>query len=162
MSYLRGTDVIVGDVTIPKADAVYTDSSTVTAVQRALKDKGFDPGPVDGVYGPKTKKAIQAMQAALGNEQTGVIDYGVLIALRVSAPKQSSSPSLPRASSDASTAGAFTQLVKTSTAGPLTTPTAGFWGQPLFEGAPVKRWQGAIGSLGIFAMVFGLYKAVAR
>jgi peptidoglycan hydrolase-like protein with peptidoglycan-binding domain len=33
-------------------------------IQQALKDKGFDPGPVDGKAGPKTRDAIRAFQKA--------------------------------------------------------------------------------------------------
>ena len=31
----------------------------VKAVQQALKDKGHDPGSVDGVMGPKTRSALK-------------------------------------------------------------------------------------------------------
>jgi peptidoglycan hydrolase-like protein with peptidoglycan-binding domain len=36
--------------------------SSVHDAQQALKDKGFDPGPVDGVMGPKTRAAIRSYQ----------------------------------------------------------------------------------------------------
>ena len=36
------------------------------ALQQALKDKGFDPGPIDGVIGAGTKKALKAWQQSLG------------------------------------------------------------------------------------------------
>lgn len=35
---------------------------TVRQVQQALKDKGIDPGPVDGVAGPKTHAALKQYQ----------------------------------------------------------------------------------------------------
>lgn len=34
----------------------------VTALQRRLKAAGFDPGPVDGAFGPKTDSALRAFQ----------------------------------------------------------------------------------------------------
>ena len=37
-------------------------SDDVRAAQQALKDKGLDPGPVDGINGPKTKSAIRQFQ----------------------------------------------------------------------------------------------------
>lgn len=37
--------------------------STIQAVQQALKDKGFDPGSVDGVNGSATRAAIKKFQA---------------------------------------------------------------------------------------------------
>lgn len=33
-----------------------------TALQQALKDKGFDPGPIDGIIGAGTKRALRAWQ----------------------------------------------------------------------------------------------------
>ncbi len=32
------------------------------ALQQALKDKGFDPGPIDGVIGAQTRRALRAWQ----------------------------------------------------------------------------------------------------
>ncbi len=37
-------------------------AATVKSVQQALKDKGFDPGSVDGVMGPETKSALKKYQ----------------------------------------------------------------------------------------------------
>ena len=80
------TVFIGGDA--PNVTVVYADHDTVLTVQSALKSKGFDPGPLDGQMGPKTSAAIQKMQGAIGAEQTGVIDYGVLSALQVTPSKQ--------------------------------------------------------------------------
>lgn len=38
--------------------------NTVMAVQRVLLDKGYDPGPIDGVYGRKTEAAVRSFQRA--------------------------------------------------------------------------------------------------
>ena len=38
-------------------------SSLVRNVQRALRDKGVDPGKIDGEYGPHTVAAVEAFQA---------------------------------------------------------------------------------------------------
>ena len=37
-------------------------SDPVRQAQQALKDKGFDPGPIDGRYGPKTSDAVRRYQ----------------------------------------------------------------------------------------------------
>jgi hypothetical protein len=37
-------------------------SRTVREAQQALKDKGYDPGPVDGINGPRTKAAVRQYQ----------------------------------------------------------------------------------------------------
>lgn len=36
----------------------------VRALQQALADAGFSPGPIDGIFGPKTESAVRAYQAA--------------------------------------------------------------------------------------------------
>jgi N-acetyl-anhydromuramyl-L-alanine amidase AmpD len=38
----------------------------VRAAQGRLRDRGFDPGPVDGVYGKKTRDAVKAFQRSVG------------------------------------------------------------------------------------------------
>jgi len=38
----------------------------VRAAQSRLRDRGFDPGPVDGVYGKQTRDAVKAFQRSLG------------------------------------------------------------------------------------------------
>ncbi|MNS14780.1 Murein DD-endopeptidase MepH precursor [compost metagenome] len=47
--------------------------AAVTELQNALKRHGFDPGPVDGDFGPKTEAAVKAFQAAKGLEVDGVV-----------------------------------------------------------------------------------------
>lgn len=42
------------------------DGERIRAVQRALDRLGYDPGPVDGAMGPRTRTAIWAFQAASG------------------------------------------------------------------------------------------------
>jgi len=46
----------------------------VQAVQEALKQKGFDPGSVDGVMGPKTKAALRSFQQSNSLQATGRLD----------------------------------------------------------------------------------------
>ena len=45
----------------------------VLAVQRLLKAKGIDPGPVDGICGAKTVTAIQKFQATFMAKPDGLI-----------------------------------------------------------------------------------------
>jgi len=40
------------------------DRAEVKNAQQALKDKGFDPGPIDGVWGPRTTAAARNFQKA--------------------------------------------------------------------------------------------------
>ena len=43
-----------------------TNSGLIRQVQRALKDRGYDPGPIDGVLGTRTKSALQQYQEKSG------------------------------------------------------------------------------------------------
>jgi peptidoglycan hydrolase-like protein with peptidoglycan-binding domain len=49
-------------------------SEEVKQAQQALKDKGHDPGPIDGVLGPKTQAALKAFQEANKTKATGRLD----------------------------------------------------------------------------------------
>lgn len=46
----------------------------VRAAQEALRHKGFDPGPTDGVMGPRTMAALSDFQRANGLPVTGKLD----------------------------------------------------------------------------------------
>jgi peptidoglycan hydrolase-like protein with peptidoglycan-binding domain len=46
----------------------------VVAAQQALKDKGYDPGTIDGQMGPRTRAALEDYQKAEGLKQTGRLD----------------------------------------------------------------------------------------
>jgi len=43
----------------------------IATIQQALANAGYDPGPIDGMMGPKTQGAIKAYQTAAGLEPTG-------------------------------------------------------------------------------------------
>jgi peptidoglycan hydrolase-like protein with peptidoglycan-binding domain len=47
---------------------------TVMAAQQALKDKGHDPGMIDGKMGPHTRAALVGYQKAEGLKVTGRLD----------------------------------------------------------------------------------------
>ena len=51
------------------------------ALQQALTDKGFDPGPVDGVIGAGTKKALRAWQKSHGLPADGYASAQMLAML---------------------------------------------------------------------------------
>ena len=53
----------------------------VLTIQNLLSEKGFDPGPTDGVAGPKTLDAVRDFQSTIGVQQTGRIDTQLLTAL---------------------------------------------------------------------------------
>jgi len=55
----------------------------IVKVQQALKERGHDPGPVDGIDGPSTRAALQAFQKSEGLDPSGRLDRGTLEKLGV-------------------------------------------------------------------------------
>lgn len=51
----------------------YTRGDDVRAVQLALESRGYETGGVDGVYGPKTEKAVRAFQQAARLAVDGIV-----------------------------------------------------------------------------------------
>ena len=58
----------------------------VEAVQRALVERGFDPGKVDGAMGRRTRGALRAFQRSVGLPDTGEIGHATVTALGLEAP----------------------------------------------------------------------------
>ena len=50
----------------------------VQTVQEKLRDRGFDPGTIDGRTGPKTVQAIRAYQQSIGMKADGKIDMSLM------------------------------------------------------------------------------------
>lgn len=199
---------MLGAETVPRAVS-YTDHDTVLMVQMALKGKSYDPGPLDGIFGPKTSAAIKKMQGDAGIGKTGIVDYGVLMALGVKAPAYTPTLTTASASAAAQDAAAVaasattpaavqaaSQQVEAANAVALpppppavqtkvaqaaaaaraaTTPaeaqaaalqvqdaakavasSTSFLGAPLWAGAPLNRWQGALAVAGAAAVGIGL------
>ena len=55
----------------------------VMAMQQALKDKGFDPGPIDGALGPRTTSALKEYQKSENVTVTGTMDQDLATKLGV-------------------------------------------------------------------------------
>jgi len=53
----------------------------IRKVQRALREAGFDPGPIDGEPGPRTDQALLAFQKAQGLEPDGIVGVKTWTAL---------------------------------------------------------------------------------
>jgi hypothetical protein len=64
----KAKDAVTPDKT--KAEAAVD----VRGSQQALRDKGFDPGPIDGVTGPRTTAAVRDFQSKEGLVATGQLD----------------------------------------------------------------------------------------
>ena len=70
------------------------------ALQQALKDKGFDPGPADGKMGPRTRAAMRDFQKKEGLNATGRWDQetGNRLGVQMSRATPSDTMSTPSAS----------------------------------------------------------------
>jgi peptidoglycan hydrolase-like protein with peptidoglycan-binding domain len=82
----------------------------VKAVQQALKDKGMDPGEVDGKMGPKTQSALREYQKKEGLKESGRLDTETMAKLGVAKTSDSGSttPSASPSTGSSSGAGAAT------------------------------------------------------
>ena len=71
--YLR--DLGAGLDNVPLSRARRSRGQLVQLAQGRLRDRGHDPGGIDGVFGPKTKGAVKSFQRALGFlRPNGVVD----------------------------------------------------------------------------------------
>ena len=76
------------------------DENTVRKAQQALKEKGFDPGPVNGVMGDETREALKEFQKANGLSATGMLDEKTKKELGIEASAGSSKPEAQTSKSD--------------------------------------------------------------
>ena len=60
---------------------------TVREIQRALKEKGFPAGPIDGDFGPSTHAAVVSFQASRGLVIDGEVGQKTARALGVKLPE---------------------------------------------------------------------------
>jgi peptidoglycan hydrolase-like protein with peptidoglycan-binding domain len=58
-------------------------SSKVRRAQEALKSEGHDPGPIDGVMGPRTQQALRQYQREENLKETGRLDQDTMSKLGV-------------------------------------------------------------------------------
>ena len=91
-------DKIVGSKT-DKAAHPMAGKDDVRTAQQALQDKGFNPGPIDGIMGPHTKAAISDFQTKENLKVTGNLDKETKARLTAStSSKTDTSTTAPAAS----------------------------------------------------------------
>jgi peptidoglycan hydrolase-like protein with peptidoglycan-binding domain len=71
------------DGTRPVRRSAPTRQPLVREAQRALRDLGYDPGPIDGVFGPRTRTALAKYQTSERLPVTGDLDAVTLERLDV-------------------------------------------------------------------------------
>ena len=76
LAFSRLTLLAIALVVLPVGPSLAQGTADVSLEQRiqaALAKAGFDPGPADSKFGPKTRRAIQAWQRANGYDGTGYL-----------------------------------------------------------------------------------------
>jgi osmotically-inducible protein OsmY len=63
-------------------------SAEVRAMQEALKERGYDPGAIDGVMGPRTASALREYQRTENLRVTGQMDAETVSSLKAPAKRQ--------------------------------------------------------------------------
>ena len=59
----------------------YMRGSDVVALQRSLKDRGYNVGSIDGVFGRQTERALKTFQTDVGQPSSGVADRDTMNSL---------------------------------------------------------------------------------
>ena len=68
---------------MPGSHTSIQDEATIRSVQQALLKAGYDPGPIDGVMGPRTEQALSRYQQSKGLSSSANLDAQTLSALGV-------------------------------------------------------------------------------
>ena len=97
------------------------DESLVREAQQALNDKGFNPGPIDGKWGPRTQAALTKFQKSERITASRKLDDQTLAALGVDASSVQTSHSGSASSSRNS--GTSSSSRDTSTTGQMSSAT---------------------------------------
>jgi len=79
-------------VTAPASGEVALDPALITKVQAKLSELGYQPGPVDGLIGPKTRAALRRYQMVEGLPVDGRITQPVLVRLTGEPPAAAPAP----------------------------------------------------------------------
>jgi peptidoglycan hydrolase-like protein with peptidoglycan-binding domain len=102
-------------------------SDAVRAVQRLLHRIGYRCGPVDGLFGPRTRASVEWFQIKHGLRPTGRVDASLLALLRLRAAG-GGQPAQARAPHGASPAGRLSPAPARAGVHPGTLPFAAFGG----------------------------------
>ena len=79
-------------VTAETGEEVALDPALVAEVQKKLTELGYEPGPLDGVMGPKTREAVRRYQMVEGLPVDGRVTQPLLVRLTGSAAALEPSP----------------------------------------------------------------------
>jgi peptidoglycan hydrolase-like protein with peptidoglycan-binding domain len=72
-------------------------SAEVLQAQIELQARGYDPGPLDGFMGRRTRRALRQFQEDIGVPVTGVLDEATIETLTAPEPEPQAEPARPHA-----------------------------------------------------------------
>jgi hypothetical protein len=84
--HLLNAILLLAFLSLGVAEALPSQRDLVREVQLKLSDAGFDPGPADGLMGPRTRDAIRGFQEAKGLAVNGRLDEATQEALEIEVP----------------------------------------------------------------------------
>jgi len=135
--------------------ALGLDGSARRRIQSGLAIAGFDPGPVDGVFGSRTRAAIRQWQSQVGVSPTGFLTATGAQLLDALARTVAESPPIgPRADSARGSASGDADLVAAPVGEELTVPPGGTTSLDSVASVPAPalglagRWFGRIEGFG--------------
>ena len=67
-------------------------SDAVLQAQRVLSERGYDPGPMDGLMGPRTRRVLRDFQIDAGLDATGLLDAATSEALGLARDHETADP----------------------------------------------------------------------
>lgn len=76
---IRNRDLALSKMTPEEMAQVPLRTHHVAAAQAALKRLGYDPGPADGLVGPRTREAVKAFQRDRGLPETGELSHQLIL-----------------------------------------------------------------------------------
>jgi len=76
--------------------AAKSEGTNVRAAQQALRDQGYNPGPIDGVMGPRTSAAVRDYQTKEGLTASGQLDDATMDKLGVRGASSASPTTEPQ------------------------------------------------------------------
>jgi peptidoglycan hydrolase-like protein with peptidoglycan-binding domain len=97
----------------------------VRSAQMALRDKGHDPGPIDGVMGPRTSAAVREFQQKENLTVSGQLDAETRAKLMAGASTSRTTSTDAARSTSAGTPSTSTGAAGAPAASPATTDKAG-------------------------------------
>lgn len=88
---VSGTSAPPPAATTPTTTHAPMSRDTVRKIQRSLRQAGDNPGPIDGIVGPRTQAALRHYQQREGLPVTGTLDAQTMQRLAANAPPAPSS-----------------------------------------------------------------------